>query len=129
MLLRVERGTKVAHMPGLWERGTLWMQESLQHNPMRVWAPAGGLALAAAAALAFALRGGAGIEGEQEIARPRPSGGIVEEPREPKREKMMIAESNASEVVRVDFGSNTGTVFEIALADGASTPVVWINEE
>jgi hypothetical protein len=31
--------------------------------------------------------------------------------------------------VQVDFGSNTGTVFEIALADGASTPVVWINDE
>ncbi|MBN1655441.1 MAG: zf-HC2 domain-containing protein [Deltaproteobacteria bacterium] len=34
-----------------------------------------------------------------------------------------------SEVVQVDFGANTGTVFEIALAEGVSTPVVWINDE
>jgi anti-sigma factor RsiW len=34
-----------------------------------------------------------------------------------------------SEVSQVDFGENTGTVFEIALADGVSTPVVWINDE
>jgi anti-sigma factor RsiW len=34
-----------------------------------------------------------------------------------------------SEVVNVDFGSNAGTVFEISLADGSSTPVVWINDD
>lgn len=33
-----------------------------------------------------------------------------------------------SEIVRVDFGGSTGTVFEIALAGGTSTPVVWIND-
>jgi anti-sigma factor RsiW len=128
MFGRVEQGTKVAPMPGLIERVGLWVTESLQHNPVRVWAPAGGLAMAAAAALAFVLRssGGPGIEGGQEARR-----GVIAEEREIKREKMMLAEneSNASEVVQVDFGSNTGTVFEIALADGASTPVVWINED
>lgn len=34
-----------------------------------------------------------------------------------------------SEVIQVDFGEHTGTVFEIALAEGVSTPVVWINDE
>jgi len=34
-----------------------------------------------------------------------------------------------SEVVEVDFGVNSGTVFEIALAEGVSTPVVWINDD
>lgn len=34
-----------------------------------------------------------------------------------------------SEVVQVDFGDNAGTVFDIALASGATTPVVWINDE
>ncbi len=34
-----------------------------------------------------------------------------------------------SEVVNVDFGTSTGTVFEISLADGSSTPVVWINDD
>lgn len=134
MFGRVEQGTKVAPMPGLWERATLWVTESLQHNPMRVWAPAGGLALAAAAALAIALKS-APTPAEQELKAQ--SGGIAPDVDREKlnREKTAVAanepppESNASEVVQVDFGSNTGTVFEIALADGASTPVVWINEE
>jgi anti-sigma factor RsiW len=124
MFGRVEQGTKVAPAPSLGERITLWVTESLQHNPMKVWAPVGGLAVAAAV-LVFVLTRSGGVEEEPELAR---KGGVIEEPREPKREKMMIA-SNASEVVQVDFGSNTGTVFEIALADGASTPVVWINED
>lgn len=34
-----------------------------------------------------------------------------------------------SEVVQVDFGNSTGTVFDIAMADGSSTPVVWINDD
>jgi hypothetical protein len=133
MFGRVEQGTKVAPMPGLWERAALWVTESLQHHPMRVWAPAGGLALAAAAALAIALQGSE-TPGEQELKAGRP---IVPDVDREKlnRDEMRVAanepppESNASEVVQVDFGSNTGTVFEIALADGASTPVVWINEE
>ena len=135
MFGRVEQGTKIAPVPSLWERGTLWVTESLQHNPMRVWAPAGGLALAAAAALAIALSSsGAGVEGEEEI---QARGGIAPDVDREKLNRTPVAvaanepppESNASEVVQVDFGSNTGTVFEIALADGASTPVVWINED
>lgn len=35
----------------------------------------------------------------------------------------------SSEIVQVDFGANAGTVFDIAFADGSSTPVVWINDE
>ena len=31
--------------------------------------------------------------------------------------------------VEVDFGQNAGTVFEIALENGSSTPVVWINDD
>lgn len=137
MFGRVEQGTKLAPAPSLTERLTLWVTESLQHNPMKVWAPVGGLAVAAAA-LVFVLTRSDGTAGERELARD----GIIEEGREPKREPMAIAEgpdtkstpaeqvgANASEVVQVDFGSNTGTVFEIALADGVSTPVVWINED
>jgi predicted phosphoribosyltransferase len=101
---------------------------------MRVWAPAGGLALAAAAALAMVLKSSE-APGEEEITARK--GGIAPDVDREKlnREEVRIAaneppaESNASEVVQVDFGSNTGTVFEIALADGASTPVVWINED
>jgi anti-sigma factor RsiW len=35
----------------------------------------------------------------------------------------------ASEIVEVDFGSNAGTVFDIPLSDGSSTPVVWIDDD
>lgn len=41
----------------------------------------------------------------------------------------LAALETRSEIVHVDFGVNTGTVFEIAYADGSSTPVVWINDE
>jgi anti-sigma factor RsiW len=34
-----------------------------------------------------------------------------------------------SEVVKVDFGSNTGTVFEVEGGAGESLAVVWIDEE
>lgn len=37
--------------------------------------------------------------------------------------------SAGSEVVQVDFGQSAGTVFEIALDDGSSTPVIWINDD
>ena len=128
MFGRVEQGTKAAPAPGLLDRLQIWVTESLEHNPFKVWAPVGGFAVAAAV-LVFVLTRSGGVlsdpeQQEPELAKP----GIVDTSREPKREKMMIA-SNASEVVQVDFGSNTGTVFEIALADGASTPVVWINED
>jgi hypothetical protein len=34
-----------------------------------------------------------------------------------------------SEVVKVDFGSNTGTIFEVEGGAGESLAVVWIDEE
>ena len=34
-----------------------------------------------------------------------------------------------SEVTDVDFGSSAGTVFDISLSDGSSTPVVWIDDD
>jgi hypothetical protein len=40
-----------------------------------------------------------------------------------------LASLTRSEVVEIDFGNNAGTVFEIALSDGSSTPVVWINDD
>lgn len=118
------------------ERAVVWVRESLEYQPSRVWVPAGGMALAAAAALVLALRANTAGPSEEVARRAAPR-----DERAEKREPMMLAEAPAapteteeegsadSEVVQVDFGSNTGTVFEIALADGASTPVVWINDE
>jgi anti-sigma factor RsiW len=42
---------------------------------------------------------------------------------------LAVLDTPRSEIVHVDFGTNAGTVFEIAMADGTSTPVVWINDE
>ena len=42
---------------------------------------------------------------------------------------LAVLDTPRSEIVHVDFGANAGTVFEIAMADGTSTPVVWINDE
>jgi len=139
MFARVEQATQAAPLPGLWERITLWVAESLEHNPMKVWAPVGGFAVAAIALITVLSQSSSpSVDDEQELARR----GVIAEERERKRERMMLAQAadpvtaddsaeaaNASEVVQVDFGSNTGTVFEIALAGGASTPVVWINDE
>ena len=48
---------------------TLWVTESLQHNPIKVWAPVGGFAVAAAV-LMFVLSqsGGTGTTGNEEMA-------------------------------------------------------------
>jgi anti-sigma factor RsiW len=37
--------------------------------------------------------------------------------------------NSSTEIEEVAFGEWGGTVFEVALADGASTKVVWINDE
>jgi len=37
--------------------------------------------------------------------------------------------SSSTEIEEVAFGEWGGTVFEVALADGASTKVVWINDD
>jgi anti-sigma factor RsiW len=60
-------------------------------------------------------------------------GATPEAPEAEQPEARTTAEANVapgrSEVLQVDFGSNAGTVFDIAMADGSSTPVVWINDE
>jgi hypothetical protein len=124
MFGRIDQATRAQPAPRLVERLSVWVREALEYNPAKVWVPAGVAFAAAAAAILAVVPGG---EQQPMAGRKDPRGGYV-----PKPEPMMLAKNetaNASEVVQVDFGSNTGTVFEIALADGASTPVVWINDE
>jgi hypothetical protein len=115
----------------------VWVRETLDYQPARLWVPVGGTALAAAAAAVMVLRGSA-PDPAVEMARRS----ATRDERAAQRAPMMLAQGPdeavpeeptdgpaASEIVQVDFGSNTGTVFEIALADGASTPVIWINDE
>lgn len=75
-------------------------------------APAlGAVALAAAALLMVYKPDGSG------------SGDIDDAPYE------AVTNAPHSEVVDVDFGPNAGTVFDISLSDGASVPVVWIDDD
>ncbi len=69
----------------------------------RAWGAAGGLAAAAAIFLAV-------------IAWPRDH---VEPP----------AVARGSEVLEVDFGPNTGTIFEVEGGAGESLAVIWIDDE
>jgi hypothetical protein len=48
-------------------------------------------------------------------------------PAEQSSESMPVA--RGSEVVEVDFGANTGTIFEVEGGAGESLAVVWIDDE
>ena len=138
--LRIER--EVSAQPatrGLFDRVAGWLKETLQERPEQVWAPA--LGALAAAALLFSLNrsdrspelaqqaepaiapttevaaAGTGLAAEG-TAGGAPAAGLPEG-------ALAMA---SSELVQVDFGGHSGAVFEVAVADGVSTPVIWINE-
>lgn len=69
----------------------------------RVWGTAGGLAAAAAIFLAV-------------VAWPR-------------QQTDPVPVARGSEVLEVDFGSNTGTIFEVEGGAGESLAVIWIDDE
>jgi anti-sigma factor RsiW len=122
---RIERGVREQPAPALLERVSVSVQDLREQRPARLWIPAAAAVLAAAAALALVLRGPAaeqpapGVGAEPQLASPQPK---------PKTEPIAYA-AVSSEIEQVDFGGKAGTVFEIALADGTSTPVVWINDD
>lgn len=105
--------------PGTIELIKAWLSEFFEHRS-QVWMPMAGAGVVAAAVLLTiysperASEESAVVSGGSE-----PAAVVVEE----------AAPAPSSEVVQVDFGANTGTVFEIALAGGKSTPVVWINDD
>lgn len=87
-----------------------------------------GLAAAAAVVLMVYRPGGSGpsIDSAVPADAPAPSA----PPPQPIAPTAATGPAPASsEVVQVDFGANAGTVFDIALSDGSSTPVIWINDE
>jgi hypothetical protein len=47
----------------------------------------------------------------------------------PEQTPEVVASVNRSEIVKVEFGSNAGQVFDIPLSDGSSVPVVWIDDD
>lgn len=103
--------------PGAFELFKAWLGEFLEHRS-QVWMPMAGAGVVAAAVLLTFYSPEAG---ERAMV---PSGG---EPASVVPEQ--AASGPSSEIVQVDFGANTGTVFEIALAGGKSTQVVWINDD
>jgi anti-sigma factor RsiW len=136
---KIEQGTKQAPSPSLLERLSVWWRDLIEQRPEQLWAPALGAALAAGL-LVFVLRDGVGKRGREIAANPAaptvtataPAVPTTVEPaKAPSKEPALPPDALAlanTEVVDVDLGANAGTVYEIALAGGVSTPVVWIND-
>ena len=124
----IERGTRERPAPSLIERLSVWWRDLIEQRPEQLWAPALGAAMAAAL-LTFVLRDGGSGDGQIAAAPPPPPAPVVvahAPPPVPAPEPIVLAAN--TEVEQVDFGGHAGTVYEIALADGKSTPVVWIND-
>ena len=131
---RISKGMHEAPAPGLGERLRLWWDDLLEPlQPRGVWLPVTVAAVGAAAALLIVLRPGV-------APNPSPPGQVVADapsnapatPADPAPLQAAVAApvlALASEIVQVDFGANAGTIFEVALNEGESTPVVWIDEE
>jgi anti-sigma factor RsiW len=118
LFARIEKDVQQAPTPSADERA--WWREHMEQPPrksaQRRLLPAMGALAAAAVLLLAVLRG----LSPQHVEPPAGSGGA--------EQSGAPSGTPGSEVVEVDFGSNAGTVFEIALDDGNSTPVVWIND-
>lgn len=102
------------------------MEEARERKKKSAWLPAAALvAIAAAAVLAIVAqqKDSATITVAYEETQPLPSVATAR-PAAPS-----ATTHQGSSVVEVDFGSNTGTVFEVEGATGEPLAVVWINDE
>jgi anti-sigma factor RsiW len=115
---RIEQSTRTQAAPGLGERVSFAIRDRVSSRSRQVFMPAVAGALAAAAALVL-------------ILRPGPSSAPPQEPSAagPNVETAALTSAGSSEVEQVDFGAKTGTVFHIALSEGISTHVVWIDDD
>jgi len=82
-------------------------------------APALGAFALAAAAMLMVFR-------SDTLPPPAPGGGEGEGQAQAPE---VVASVNRSEILKVEFGSNAGQVFDIPLSDGSSIPVVWIDDD
>jgi len=128
---RIEHGIREQRTASLTERLAVRWRDLAEQRPGQLWVPAGA-ALAAAVVLLMVFRGEPApqqtAQHEQAPAQHDEAAGDDELAAAPAPQAAASSEGS-SEVVQIDFGSNAGTVFEIALADGKSTPVVWINDD
>jgi negative regulator of sigma E activity len=90
----------------------------------------GGVVAVAAAALLVVLRPWAGEDGPQGTPQPTADNQATKErDKAPERYAVVEETPQGSEVVEVDFGGNTGTVFNVEGGSGEPVAVVWINDE
>lgn len=118
MFRNIEAGI-AKDQPGVLEQLKVWLSEFFEHRS-QVWMPMAGAGVVAAAVLLTVYSPERTPEEPSVVAGGGEPAAVVVEP---------VAPAPSSEIVQVDFGANTGTVFEIALAGGKSTPVVWINDD
>lgn len=121
MFRNIEAGI-AKDQPRLVEQVKAWLSEFFEHRS-QVWMPMAGAGVVTAAVLLTIYQpgpsGGEGVENAPAVAVTGEPAALPT-PAEP---------APSSSIVQVDFGSNSGTVFEISLAGGKSTPVVWINDD
>jgi anti-sigma factor RsiW len=122
MFRKIEAGI-AKDRPGAFALLGAWLGEFFEHRS-QVWMPmAGASVVAAAVLLTFYTPEGAHesvvMAGGGERGGAEPASVVPVE----------ASPVPSSEIVQVDFGVNSGTVFEIALAGGKSTQVVWINDD
>jgi anti-sigma factor RsiW len=118
LFTRIEQSVRERPAPGVVERISVRWRDSPERRARQFWVPAAGT-LAAAAALLLFLRG---------MPQQGPDGAVPNRDDVGQGATAHVSVAN-SEVEQVDFGSKAGTVFEIALTEGVSTPVVWINDD
>ena len=106
-----------------------WVTNLFAHR----WVPAAGVMVAAAAAVLLTLYKPIEPEDAPELVNLPAGGNAPSEPKpvepDPLAAVQVAPSSVRSEVVEVDFGNHSGTVFDVAMDDGTSTPVVWINDD
>ena len=100
------------------------LEDASQRKRKSAWIPvAAVLAIAAAVLLAIVVRNKTPEPTAQEVDRHPPAEAVA------RTASPNTPAPHGSSVVEVDFGSNTGTVFEVEGATGEPLAVVWINDE
>lgn len=103
--------------------------EPRRKTPPRRGAWIAGTALAAAAAVAIVVMARPGEPEQSEVARTEVPAETAPTDKATTPSSVEIEAPGGSEVVEVDFGKNTGTVFEVPGDAGEAIAVVWIDDE
>jgi anti-sigma factor RsiW len=117
LFARIEQGVREGAAQGAAAQNVVSLQDRARRRQRAIWLPATGVVAAAAALLLF-LRSAPTTQPQSAT----PAAG------ETSQGAASLTGTTNSEIEQVDFGSNAGTVFEIALSEGTSTPVVWIDD-